>query len=234
MNCPEEEQGYQNRRNPVRAARGDARPSKPTGASCRRCLGARQSKLGIRGLPRGVFWCLKPLLRLNQMMRPEYQAAVEAVRFGWSFWIIWIIPALMIWGTLLLPTFMPRWMKIGIGVVVFGIAFVTFLCLTVFQLHRLQSTRERLAKTWREEVDVADDTGRLMAPFRAIPYGVVYCGAHQLGVAATALIWRGIAYLFCRKPNAKDGSPAPLIGTSPIDANPFTSALAPTSHPPIS
>lgn len=168
------------------------------------------------------------------MMRPEYQAAVEAVRFGWSFWTIWIIPALMIWVTLLLPTSMPRWMKIGIGVVVFGIAFVTFLCLTVFHLHRLQSTRERLAKTWREEVDVADDTGRLMAPFRAIPYGFVYCGAHQLGVAATALTWIGVAFLLRRKPNAKDSRSAPLKDTSPIDVNPFASSMAPTSHPPAS
>jgi hypothetical protein len=173
---------------------------------------------------------LAAFLGLNEMMRPEYESAVNAVRFGWSLWIVFIIPALMIWMTLLQPSSMSLGKKIAAGCIVFAIAVVTFWCLTLYQGHRLQSTKVRLAKTWREGVDVDSDTWRVMAPIVAIPYGVVYCGGHLLGVIATALVWRGVAYLLRRKRIAKDRHETSPNDLSEIDANPYAAPLVP-SHP---
>ncbi len=40
-------------------------------------------------------------------MRPEYIEAVDAVRNGWSFWIIYILPALVIWISMFIRPFRP-------------------------------------------------------------------------------------------------------------------------------
>jgi hypothetical protein len=108
-------------------------------------------------------------------MRPEYIEAVNAVRTGWSFWIIWILPACVIWFSMLVRPLRPHCYGIVIICGAFVLAIFLFWYFAVSHAERIQSAKEANMQTEAERQDWASDTWRVFAPLFAIPYSLVYC-----------------------------------------------------------
>lgn len=118
-------------------------------------------------------------------MRPEYIEAVNAVRTGWSFWIIWILPACVIWLSMLLRPFRPHRYRIIILCGTFILANILFWYYAVSHTERIQSAKYANMQTEAEKQDWSADTWRVFAPIIAIPWSLAYC---TINLAAAGLI----------------------------------------------
>lgn len=108
-------------------------------------------------------------------MRPEYVEAVDSVRWGWSFWLMVVVPAGLIWLSALQAKEGCFFSAAG-----FGAALVACWFLMVFHTNHIQATKERLMVTEAEGDDFASDTWNTFAPFTAVPYSIVYCSLNAL------------------------------------------------------
>jgi hypothetical protein len=116
-------------------------------------------------------------------MRPEYEQAVDAVRGGWSYWLIFVVPAILIWfsvirGRARLKFFIGAWILGG--------------SLWIFHVERLQGTKERLMQTDAEIEDWNSDTGLALGKAYMLPYMLGYCGLHLVASIATVYAFRRI------------------------------------------
>ena len=155
-------------------------------------------------------------------MSPEYVDAVDAVRWGWSFCIVFALPALLIWSTTLfrfLPTVERRFF---IGCVVFGVACFSCWFLVVFHANHIQSAKKRNMKNDEEMRDFTSDTWKVFAPVTAIPFAVLYCGINQ---AAASLLWFLVALI--RRLASRFAYHSPILASTDCnvenqDSNPYT------------
>lgn len=118
-------------------------------------------------------------------MRPEYIDAVNAVRTGWSFWIIWILPACVIWFSMLLRPFRPHRYRVMIICGAFVLASFLFWYCYASYAERIQSAKEANMQTEAERQDWTADTWRVFAPISAIPWSLAYC---TINLAVAGLI----------------------------------------------
>lgn len=121
-------------------------------------------------------------------LRPEYQQAVDAASLGWTFWIVWLIPALIVWRI----NFLFRNNSGGKRLVAFLAALMAgaFACwfLALCHLDYLQSVKHDNAVTEAELTDWSSDTGKALAPLTLIPFAFAYSGIHSASAVATASV----------------------------------------------
>jgi len=125
-------------------------------------------------------------------MRPEYVQAVDAVRNGWSFWIIWILPACVIWISMLFRPFRRHRYRIAIVLGAFVLANFLFWYCTVSHAERIQLAKRANMQTAAEQNDWTSDTWRVFAPIFAIQPALAYC---TINLAAAWLIRSLILYI---------------------------------------
>lgn len=125
-------------------------------------------------------------------MRPEYIEAVNAVRTGWSYWIIWILPACLIWLPMLIRPFRPHRYRIAIVCGGFVLANYLFLHCVTSHAQRIQSAKHANMQTEEERRDWSSDTWRVFAPIAAIPWSLAYC---TINLAAAGLIRMSIVHV---------------------------------------
>jgi hypothetical protein len=124
-------------------------------------------------------------------MRPEYEQAVNAVRWGWSLWIVFAIPSAIIWGASFSSLIWTQKRSFGIGCATFAIACFVFWLATILHGGHIQDTKKRLMQTEEERRDWSTDTWRVMAPFTAVPVAVVYCALNSAvaGIFHAIIVW---------------------------------------------
>ena len=113
-------------------------------------------------------------------MRPEYKYAVEAVRWGWSLWSVFLLPACLIWYFMFFRLLPKLKQRVAIGGVVFVVASGMFWMLIWFHANRVLATKYAHMRTEVEARDWADDSLSVFARFAAIPVGMAYCGLNFL------------------------------------------------------
>jgi len=121
-------------------------------------------------------------------MRPEYIEAVDAVRTGWSSWIVWILPVCVVWASVLFRPFRAyRRQKL----LVFG-AFIlaNYLYLEGVCLHanRIQSAKKQNMQTQAERKDWSSDTWRVFGPIFAIGPSVGWCTLNLISAGVFRLM----------------------------------------------
>ncbi len=148
-------------------------------------------------------------------MRPEYIEAVDAVRWGWSFWATFGLPLLIIWSTVLfrpVPPLPKRHIIIASG---FSAGCILFWVLTLTHLELVQHAKSVHMQTNEERRDFSGDNP--FAPLAAIPVSGIYCFINL--VAASFVFW-GIRFVcFVRaklSSNKKEGAD---FSTSQRDEN---------------
>jgi hypothetical protein len=108
-------------------------------------------------------------------MRPEYIEAVDAVSTGWSYWLVFILPACVIWFSMLFRPFRSyRYQKLLVCSV-FVLACILYVVGVCFHVNRIQAAKAENMQTESEQQDWWGDTGRVFAPIIAIPHSFVYC-----------------------------------------------------------
>lgn len=122
-------------------------------------------------------------------MRPEYLEGVEAARWGWSYWLMTILPPAMIWLSTVV-WFLPRRFERGIGfgkysvpVVVNAACVQALICcwaLIVFWANYVQWVKGRLAQTPDEGMDYSADTAVTFVPVTAVFYAAFACVPHAV------------------------------------------------------
>ena len=108
-------------------------------------------------------------------MRPEYIEAVDAVSTGWSYWLVFILPACVIWFSMLFRPFRSYRYQALLVCAAFAFACILFLVGVCFHGDRIQSAKKANMQTASEKLDWTGDTGRVFAPIIAIPQSFVYC-----------------------------------------------------------
>jgi hypothetical protein len=111
-------------------------------------------------------------------MRPEYIEAVEAVRGGWAYWLIYILPAFVIWSsmflTMLFRSLRPLRCQILIICGAFILACYLYLECHKFYINRIWDTKEANMQTEEERLDWSGDVGRVFtlafAPWTSFCY----------------------------------------------------------------
>lgn len=98
-------------------------------------------------------------------MRPEYIDTLNSVRWGPSLWLVFVVPAVIIWYATFKKS---HWLRFY----VISVTVCWLLC--VVQAYRVQSTKERHAVTAAEMQDMTADTWFLFAPFSALLGSIVY------------------------------------------------------------
>ena len=134
-------------------------------------------------------------------MRPEYVEAVNAVRWGFTLWIVFIVPTLLIGGLFVVTPIsraQPQWTHL---LVIFAAAVFTSWLLTLLHVEYLQATKFANAQTTAEQEDWASDTWRVFAPVTSIPYTVGFCSLVFLTAWVARLIIVGLARLKHRTRN---------------------------------
>ena len=149
-------------------------------------------------------------------MRPEYTQAVDAVRWGWSLWLVFLLPAGILWGaTFWRPIAMrANRLAVGCGALLFAVGVFWFLVL--WHGERIQWTKERNMETDAEQRDWTSDTWHQFAPITAIPAAVIYC-VINLAVAQSIRVlceWIGR-----RRAHASEPAALPMQRTE--DGNPY-------------
>lgn len=137
-------------------------------------------------------------------MRPEYIEAVEAARWGWSYWLMTIVPPAMIWLSAVV-WFLPQHMECGVGLGKFSVPFIisaTFVhalvlswALILFWVNYVEWVKGRLAQTPDEWMDWSADTHVVFAPVTAVFYAIYACvphavAAHAIGFVASRFLER--------------------------------------------
>ena len=102
-------------------------------------------------------------------MRPEYLDAVDAVRWGWSYWLALAVPAGLIWFS----AYRQR-----AGCILFVAACLVGWCLSFYHIEHLWDTKGQLAQTEAEREDFTSDVSRVFAPVNLVPYVLRYCCLH--------------------------------------------------------
>ena len=108
-------------------------------------------------------------------MRPEYIEAVEEVRTSWSFWLIYILPACVIWFSVLFRPLRSLRFQTIIICVAFILACYLYVECVWFHANRIQSAKETNMQTEEERLDWSGDVWRVFAPIAAIPSSLFYC-----------------------------------------------------------
>lgn len=126
-------------------------------------------------------------------MRPEYVDAVDAVRWGWSLWVVFVIPAGLIWLSALWPKGSCLISASG-----FAVAVVACWILLVFHSNHIQATKERLRVTEAEQRDWASDTWNTFAGVTAVPYSLIYCSLNALLAYGVRYTVHGVCYIVQR------------------------------------
>jgi len=118
-------------------------------------------------------------------LRPEYIEAIDAVRWGWSFWIAFWLPAAIIWLATFSRPIPEAENRVAVGCGFFALA--CFLCWIFIVMHGnlIQSAKERHMETQAEMDDFTTDTWHLNASVTAVPIAVIYCG---LNLAFAAVV----------------------------------------------
>jgi hypothetical protein len=158
---------------------------------------------------------------MDQTLRPEYVDAVDAVRLGWTLWLTLILPAAIIWTTVLARPLTSSNRRAAIGCGAFALACFLFWILTITHGNRIQSTKELHMETDAEMDDWASDTWHSLAPFTAVPISVIYCTVHMVG----AFIVQGFTRLLMRLVRPKpafEGAEDEMNPTNPASQNPYT------------
>ncbi len=117
-------------------------------------------------------------------MRPEYIEAVNAAQRGWSYWLIWTLPAALIWLSALawlLPQRVEHRLALGkysVPVLVNVTCIIAMLIcwmLIVFHVNHVQWVKHRLAEMPEEWVEYSADTPVTFAPITGAFYAFGYC-----------------------------------------------------------
>jgi hypothetical protein len=120
-------------------------------------------------------------------MRNEYIEAVNAVRGGWTYWIIFVLPACLIWLTMLLRPFRPhRYLK-TILTLTFLLACYIYADRTIYYVERIQHTKEANMKTEAEIQDWSSDTWRVFAKLTAMPIALFFCTCNLIAAGLVRL-----------------------------------------------
>ena len=125
-------------------------------------------------------------------MRPEYIEAVKAVGNGWSFWIIFILPAPIIWFTMLIRPFRPLRFRVLLVCIGFLLACFVFWYCASSHAFRIQAAKEANMQTEEEKDDVSRDTWRVFAPIFAIPRAFIYCTINLIAAGLLRLLLQHI------------------------------------------
>lgn len=108
-------------------------------------------------------------------MRPEYVEAVDAVRFGGFLWLIFLLPAAIIWYAVLTRSVPNVGGRVVLGYSGFPLACIVFWGLAAFHVNHIQSTKLSHAITDAEFIDYSSDTWATFAPVTVIPVALVFC-----------------------------------------------------------
>jgi hypothetical protein len=123
-------------------------------------------------------------------MPSEYIEAVNAVRGGWAYWIIFILPACLIWLSMLIWPFRPRRFRKTILTLTFLLACYIYADRIIYYAERIQDAKEANMKTEAEIQDWSSDTWRVFAKLTALPIAFIYCTCN--------LIVSGLVRLFVK------------------------------------
>jgi hypothetical protein len=105
-------------------------------------------------------------------MRSEYIEAVDAVRWGWSLWVTFLVPAAIVWiGAIYCRRPSSRWLC-------YLAAVIAFWAFAVFHANHLQQAKEVNAEADAEWADWSSDVWKVFAPISSAVYAVVYCALH--------------------------------------------------------
>jgi hypothetical protein len=118
-------------------------------------------------------------------MRPEYIDAVNAVRWGWSLWAVFVVPATLLWTTAFF-----RRRLLAVRAASFFAACFLFWAIVIFHVNHIQNTKYNHMQTVAEEEDWSRDTWKVFAPITAIPYAIVYCTINAALAYLVARVFR--------------------------------------------
>lgn len=114
-------------------------------------------------------------------MRPEYVAAVDAVRWGWTFWLIWLVPTIAIWWrTLISKRNTTGAESLKAFAISFAAGVVLFWILGVAHVRGVQAVKGRYIETPAEIEDWSSDLGATLAPITLVPIACGYSLFHSV------------------------------------------------------